>query len=82
VAAVNFERQTFFADFSLPKGFVIAGYAVAAFQVALFGSDLLIGWPFWRASTMFDASAVFCGAVLGYLTWNTHREFRRRAWKS
>ncbi len=60
--------------FSLEKAFVIFGFSVALIMVLLFGLDLATGLPFWRASTLWDATAVICGLVLGYLSWDTWRD--------
>lgn len=62
--------------FSVELAFVYASYFVSAALVLLFGFDLLTGIPFKRASVLFDVTNVICGLALGYLSWNTHRDWR------
>ncbi len=57
----------------LEKSFVVFGYVVAATLVAIFGSDLILGWPFQHASTVFDVTNVICGAGLAYLSWDAYQ---------
>src|SRR5688572_29383013 len=57
-------------SFSLEKSFTLLGFLVAAFLIAAFGSDLLFGWPFLRASLLFDVNCVVCGTALAYLSWD------------
>ena len=52
------------------------GFTVAALLVVLFGVDLALGWPFQRASILFDSMSAVSGVVLGYLSWNTLKDLR------
>ena len=44
----------------------------------LFGLDLLVGWPFMRASLLFSGTMVACAVVLAYLSRNVARDLLRR----
>ena len=62
--------QQFFASFSLERAFTLLGFLVAVIVMSLFSLDLACGWPFWRASILFDATSTICGAVLLLLCWD------------
>lgn len=51
---------------------------VAAILIIPFAVDLCCGWPFWRASVLFDVSTVICGLGLVLLSWNVVRDLRRK----
>lgn len=61
----------FLSSFNLEKLFTLFGFAVAAFLVVVFGSDLVTGWPFSNASLLFDWNCVLCGIAMAYLSWST-----------
>ena len=63
-------------EFSFVKALTLSGFVVATLLVLVFGLDLLLAWPFQRASWSFDLINVACGAALAYLSWNTWRDFR------
>jgi hypothetical protein len=71
------------ARFALPAAlrleqlFVWFGFAIAFCLTAAFGLDLAFGWPFLRASVLFDVACVVCGLGLAYLSWNTQRDLLR-----
>jgi hypothetical protein len=52
----------------------IAGMAVAALLLLMFGLDLALGFPFRKASVIMDILFVVCAAMLGYMSWTTYRE--------
>jgi hypothetical protein len=65
------------ASFSLEMAFTLLGFLVATFLISAFGSDLLFGWPFLRASLLYDVNCVVCGLALAYLSWNVLQDLRR-----
>jgi hypothetical protein len=66
--------QQFFASFSLERSFTLFGFMVAVILMSFFGLDLACGWPFRRASVLFDVTSTVCGAVLGFLCWDVFWE--------
>ena len=64
------------AGFSIEKAFVGLGFLVAFSVIVLFGLDLICTWPFGRDNPTAEAVFCGCGAVLGYLSWNTYRDLR------
>ena len=58
----------------MPKVLTIVGMVVAGLLLVLFLSDLVIGFPFQRASQWMDISFLICGAILAYLSWSTFKE--------
>lgn len=60
----------------MPKALTIIGIVVASLLLLLFGLDLGIKWPFQQASVAMDICFLICAAILGYLSWNTLRDFR------
>lgn len=53
--------------------------AVALLLIIPFAVDLFAGWPFWRASVLFDVSSVSCGLGLLLLSWDVVRDLRRKS---
>src|SRR5437868_1879596 len=66
--------RQFLSSFSLERSFTVLGFVVAVLLISVFGVDLVWGWPFRHASSLFDASSVFCGAALAYLSWDVFWE--------
>ena len=66
--------QQFFASFSLERSFTLLGFIVAVVVVSFFGLDLACGWPFRRASLLFDTTSTICGALLFLLCWEVFWE--------
>jgi hypothetical protein len=66
--------QQFFASSSLERSFTLLGFFVAVFAISVFGFDLACGWPFRRASLLFDVTSTICGSVLLLLCWDVFRE--------
>ncbi len=64
------------AGFSVEKAFVGLGFLVAFTVIVLFGLDLICTWPIGRDTPTAEAVFCICGAVLGYLSWNTYRDLR------
>jgi hypothetical protein len=62
------------AKISVEKALLILSFSVAAFMILSSGIDLATGWPFSRASVLFDVSSVICGGGLAYLSWNATRD--------
>jgi hypothetical protein len=60
--------------FTVEMALVCVGFVVAALLVILFGLDLAIARPFFRASLLMDISFTICGLLLGYLSWNAYRD--------
>jgi hypothetical protein len=60
----------FFSSISLERSFTLLAFVVAALVISLFGLDLAFGWPFRRASVLFDTASTFGGAGLVYLSWD------------
>jgi len=58
----------------MPKALTIIGLVVAGLVVVLFALDLLIQFPFQRASFMLDIAFLISGSILGYLGWSTLRD--------
>ena len=58
----------------MEKGLTISGMVVAVLILVLFAADLVIGFPFKRASTFMDIAFVIVAIGLGYLSWSTLRE--------
>ena len=52
----------------------MSGMVVAVLIFALFALDLIIGFPFQKASWLMDTAFVLCAGALGYLSWTTYRE--------
>jgi hypothetical protein len=78
LAIMSRETIRFFDGFNGAKAFVTFGFTVAAMLGLLFGLDLLVGWPFMRASLLFSATMVACAVVLAYLSRNVVRDLQRR----
>lgn len=58
----------------MPKALTIAGMTVAVLIVLLFGLDLVVSFPFSKASTMMDIVFLICALLLGYMSWSSYRE--------
>ncbi len=59
---------------SMGKAMSIAGMVAAGLIVFVFAFDWALKFPFGRASWIMDAGFLICGAILGYLSWNTLRD--------
>ena len=57
------------------KGMTMAGMVVAVLIFALFALDLIIGFPFKRASVPMDVLLALSAIGLGFLSWSTLRDF-------
>jgi hypothetical protein len=66
--------QQFLASFSLERAFTLFGFTVVAILISVFGLDLVCGWPFRRASILFDSTSTICGAMLLFLCWGVFTE--------
>jgi hypothetical protein len=66
--------EQFFASYSLERSFTLLSFIVAVCVFFVFGFDLACGWPFRRASLLFDATSTICGAALLFLCWDVFRE--------
>jgi hypothetical protein len=60
----------------MPKALTIFGIVVASIVLILFGLDLAFKQPFQQASMTMDVCCLICACILGYLSWNTLRDFR------
>ncbi len=58
----------------MAKGLTIMAMVIAVLVLLLFALDLLLGFPFTRASKMMDITFVICSLVLGYLSWSAFRD--------
>ena len=67
----SFGRQR---RFTVEQAFVVLSLAIAATILLVFGIDLLNGWTLNRYSLAMDFTYLFCGIVLGYLSWHVYRE--------
>ena len=56
------------------KAMSIAGMVAAGLLVFVFAFDWALKFPFGRASWIMDAGFLICGAILGYLSWNSLRD--------
>jgi hypothetical protein len=61
-------------QFDVRMAFTLLGFAVAAVLAILFGLDLAMAVPFGRVSLLMDVSYVFCGIILGWLSWSCFRD--------
>jgi hypothetical protein len=57
------------------KGMTMAGMVVAVLIFVLFLLDLILGFPFKRASLPMDVLLVLSAVGLGFLSWSTLRDF-------
>jgi hypothetical protein len=60
---------------TLEKSLTLSGFVAALIMILPFGCDLVCGWPFYHASTLFDVSSVAGGLGLAFLTWDALRDF-------
>jgi predicted Abi (CAAX) family protease len=58
----------------MPKALTISGMVVAVLFLLIFGLDLLLEFPFGRASYWMDVTFLLCAGMLGYMSWSTYRE--------
>ncbi len=58
----------------MPKALCMSGMVISVLLLTLFLLDLLVKFPFKRASILMDISFVICAVGLGYLSWSTFRE--------
>jgi hypothetical protein len=61
----------------MPKALCLVGSIVAVLLLLVFGFDLVLGFPFRRASLTMDIGLVLCSFALGYMSWATLREQKR-----
>jgi len=64
------------SGFTVEKALVWLGFFVAFVLVVLFGVDLACAWPLGRYTPFAEAVFAACGAILGYLSWDTYRDLR------
>ena len=57
------------------KGMTIAGMVIAVLLFILFTLDLVVGFPFNRASKPMDIMFVISALGLGFLSWSTMKDF-------
>ena len=60
----------------MAKALTIMAIVVAILLLLLFGLDLIIGYPFGKASLLMDISFVICSLGLGYAGWNTLKDLK------
>jgi hypothetical protein len=58
----------------MPKALTISGMVVAVLFLLIFGLDLLLQFPFGRASVAMDIAFLICAGMLGYMSWSAYRE--------
>lgn len=76
VAATQSRSQPRRMLFDVRTVFTIVGFAVAAVLVILFGFDLAMAVPFEQVSLLMDVTYLFCGIILGWLSWSCFRDLR------
>ncbi|MDG2380137.1 MAG: hypothetical protein P8N76_00545 [Pirellulaceae bacterium] len=57
------------------KGMTIGGMVIAVLLLILFLLDLILGFPFKKASITTDILFVICAIGLGFLSWSTLKDF-------
>lgn len=60
--------------FTVEQAFIVLSFAIAATILLVFGMDLATGWTLNRYRLEMDITYLFCGTVLGYLSWHVYRE--------
>ena len=60
----------------MAKGLTIMAIVIAIFLLLLFALDLIVGYPFGKASLLMDIAFVICSIALGYIGWNTWKDLR------
>ena len=60
----------------MAKALTIMAIVVAILLLLLFGLDLVVGFPFGKASLMMDIAFVLCSIGLGYAAWNTWKDLK------
>ena len=58
----------------MPQVLCLAGMVIAIFVFAIFLLDIVLAWPFEKASWSLDAIFVSCAVLLGYISWTSFRE--------
>ena len=58
----------------MPKALCMSGMVISVLILVLFLLDLVIGFPFSRASTLMDIVFVLCAVGLGYLSYSTYKQ--------
>lgn len=58
----------------MAKALTIGGMVVAGLIAVTFGMDLVMAFPFDRASTLIDIGFLVVGLIFGYLSWNAFRD--------
>lgn len=58
----------------MPKVLCLTGMVISILVFVMFLLDLVLAWPFDKASPGLDMAFVVCAAALGYLSWSTFRE--------
>ena len=58
----------------MPKALCWTGIVIAGVLCFFFLIDVVVGWPFQRASGLMDLIFVGCSAALGYLSWSALRD--------
>ena len=58
----------------MPRALTISGMVIAGLLVLMFGMDLVIGFPFGKASMAMDVAILICAGALGYMSWDAYRE--------
>lgn len=60
----------------MAKALTIMAIVVAILLLLLFGLDLVVRFPFDRASLLMDIAFVICSCGLGYAAWNTLKDLK------
>ena len=58
----------------MPKALCLTGMVIAIVVLLLFLLDLILKFPFQRASALMDIVFTLCAAILGFISWTTFRE--------
>jgi hypothetical protein len=60
----------------MSKALTIVGMVVAGLIGLVFVLDLVVQFPFDRASILMDVGALIAAGLLGYLSWDAMRDVR------
>lgn len=60
----------------MPKALTISGMVVAALILLIFLLDLVLGFPFKKASSVLDVGFIIASLLLGFLGWSSYRELK------
>jgi uncharacterized membrane protein YuzA (DUF378 family) len=60
----------------MSKALTIVGMVVAGLIGLVFVLDLVVQFPFDRASVLMDVGALIAAGLLGYLSWDAMRDVR------